>query len=142
MSCGEAFDQLPLKNGDTGFLIFSQRSLDDWLVQGGNVEVKSTRMNSLSDAVFYPGLYPFDNPVPVSNNDNLFINNGKMSIELFPSGKLRITGATSDFLSLMKDTLESLISAKIITGIGPQPFLATTIVEFQNIKIKLEELIP
>ena len=48
-SGGKAFVQLPLKKGDTGFLIFSQRSLDDWLVQGGNVEIKSTRMNSKSD---------------------------------------------------------------------------------------------
>ncbi len=141
-SGGKAFVQLPLKKGDTGFLIFSQRSLDDWLVTGGNVQVKSTRMNSLSDAVFYPGLYPFDDPVPVANNDNLFINNDKMSIELFPDGKLKISGSTSDFLSLMNDTLQGLINAKVITGIGPQPFLATTILEFQAIKTKLEEMIP
>lgn len=138
---GNAYLQLPIKEGDTGLIAFSQRSMDDWLVSGGNVLPRSTRMNSESDAIFFPGLYPFNNVVD-ENADNVVLKNNSMSIELYPDGKIKISGATSDFLSLMNDTLASLISAKVITGIGPQPFLLTTIAEFQGIKTKLEKMIP
>jgi len=138
---GEAYLQLPIKRGDTGLLAFSQRSMDEWLIEGGNKAPKSVRMNDKSDAIFIPGLYPFNNTVS-ENNDNVVLKNGNMSIELYPNGKIKIEGATQDFLSLMNDTLSSLISAKVITGIGPMPFLATTVAEFTLIQQKLSTLIP
>lgn len=56
---------LPIAAGDTVLLIFSQRSLDLWLSQGGQTRAGDTRMHAMSDAMAIPGLFPF-NGVPTS----------------------------------------------------------------------------
>jgi hypothetical protein len=42
--------------GDTGLLVFSDRSLDRWLSLGGEVDPEDPRRHALSDACFVPGL--------------------------------------------------------------------------------------
>lgn len=54
---------LPVAVGDTGLLIFSDRSLDVWLATGGIVDPGDDRRHALSDAVFVPGLRPFSSPL-------------------------------------------------------------------------------
>jgi len=138
---GNAYLHLPIKKGDTGSIEFSQRSLDEWLVSGGNVTPKSTRLNSMSDATFTPGLYPFNNQTS-EDPDNVVLKNGSMSLELYPDGKIKISGASQDFLSLMSDFIQTMIDAKVVTQLGPQPFIATTLVDLTLLKTKLGQLIP
>jgi hypothetical protein len=52
----------PLNPGDTGLLVFSDRSLDTWQDQGGEVSPTDLRRHHLSDAVFFPGLHPNNKP--------------------------------------------------------------------------------
>jgi hypothetical protein len=49
----------PVAVGDTVLLVFSERSLDLWLVQGGEVDPLDDRRHHLSDAVAIPGLRDF-----------------------------------------------------------------------------------
>lgn len=47
---------LPVQEGDTGLLIFSEASLDVWLATGGVVDPLDDRRMNLSDAIFIPGV--------------------------------------------------------------------------------------
>jgi hypothetical protein len=48
----------PIAAGDPVLLIFSQRSLDDWLDFGGEVVLTDTRLHNINDAIAIPGLFP------------------------------------------------------------------------------------
>ena len=60
---GEGHLRFPVNKGDTGQIIFNERSIDGWKVSGGNIDPQDPRKHSLSDAVFYPGLNPANNPI-------------------------------------------------------------------------------
>ena len=50
----------PLAVGDTGLLVFVDRSMDEWLATGAEeTEPADTRRHDLTDAVFIPGLRSF-----------------------------------------------------------------------------------
>ncbi len=46
--------------GDTVLLLASDRSIDLWLAQGGEVDPKDPRRHALSDGIAIPGLLPFN----------------------------------------------------------------------------------
>jgi hypothetical protein len=52
----------PIEKGDTGLLIFCDRSIDAWLARGGHTAPTDARRHHLSDAVFVPGLHPSNAP--------------------------------------------------------------------------------
>lgn len=53
----------PLAKGDTVLLVFSSRSIDTYLSQGGVVDPRDDRRHSLSDAVAIPGLRTYKSPI-------------------------------------------------------------------------------
>lgn len=55
-------ETFPLVPGDTGTLFFSESSLDTWIQNGGQVDPKDIRRQSLSDGLFLPGLKPNSKP--------------------------------------------------------------------------------
>lgn len=116
-SAGSAGIQLPIKSGDTGFLIFCERSLDNWLVNGGVVNPDDFRKFDYSDGVFVPGLYPYNNEPPVSSNYASFYND-KMVISLDKDGKLSITGSTGELMTIISTVLQTLIGSTVITPPG------------------------
>jgi len=52
----------PLKAGHTGMLVFQERSMDEWVMQGADntatVASKDRRMHDYNDCVFVPGVAP------------------------------------------------------------------------------------
>ena len=48
----------PVRAGDTVMLVFSDRSIDSWLAQGGEATPEDERRHHLSDAIAIPGLHP------------------------------------------------------------------------------------
>lgn len=57
MGGGGARLTLPLERGDTGLVLFCDRSLDEWQANAtGQVVARDKRTHHLSDAVFAPGL--------------------------------------------------------------------------------------
>jgi len=52
----------PLKAGHTGMLVFQERSMDEWVMQGADnvaaVTAKDRRMHDYNDCVFVPGVAP------------------------------------------------------------------------------------
>lgn len=56
----------PIGPGDTGLLVFADRSLDRWKTTGVAGDPGAARAHSLSDGVFLPGLHPNTAPITPS----------------------------------------------------------------------------
>ncbi len=111
---GTAFISLPLKVGDTVLVIVSERSIDLWKTKGKAVDPLDPRKFHLSDAVAYPGVYPFtDPPVGVSATD-IVIKNANSKISIKSNGKYLFEGVNVELMDVLVNvttTLESLINA-------------------------------
>ena len=80
--------KLPLKRGDSGVILFSERSLERWIASGGGeVDPEDTRKFHLSDGMFIPGLYPKGQTLRgKGSSDDLELINGTTSIMVKPDG--------------------------------------------------------
>lgn len=63
----------PIEEGDHVLIIFSERSIDTWLTNGGLQNPFDVRKFSLSDAFALPMMYPQTDVIPDFNADNLEI---------------------------------------------------------------------
>ena len=52
---GQAGIVFPVNAGDSVLLLFSQRSLDEWLDEGGEIKVNDSRLHNLNDCIAIPG---------------------------------------------------------------------------------------
>lgn len=77
---------LPIKAGDGVLLIFSERSIDDW-VKGG--ENDDQRRHDLTDAIAIPGCYA--GGVPANASGELMLFSGGTSMTIAP-GKITVIG--------------------------------------------------
>jgi hypothetical protein len=67
---------LDLAAGDTGIIIWSERSIANWLTLGGQADPDDTRKFDLSDAMFIPGINPLVGVlVPPLETGSLIIRN-------------------------------------------------------------------
>lgn len=138
---GQAFIHLPIKIGDLGMVVICTRSIDNWLSGNGEpTDTNDARHHDLSDAVFIPGVRPFKKALTITNKDNLIVKNKNLNIELYPDGKISISGASEEFLSIVDELLDELIAAKVMTMMGAQPFTADTITKLTAVKTKLATL--
>lgn len=118
--------KLPIAVGDCGHLIINDRSLDAWKVQGGTVDPNDPRRNALSDAVFYPGLYPNNAQLP-GNPTDMILHNQQAEIYLQAGGKFKVTNGQNELFDILANAL-------VLTGIGPQPFIAATVTQINSLK--------
>ena len=141
----------PLTKGDTGAVMIHQRSLDNWLVAGGTVNPDDPRKFHLSDAAFYPGLYPFSDPAKVDDT-RLLIRNDIGELLIGPDGKFQLTNGTEELLDLVvqhmdktKTGFETLSTTTTNTIFGPLQLndfatFATIATDIGTIKTKTETL--
>lgn len=141
-SGGSAYITLPLKKGDIGIALFSERSLDKYLSsQGGVVSPEDPRTHDISDAFFIPGAKPFPQALTNVSGSDIIIQNETLRIEIAPEGKLSITGAGGqELLTILDDLLTHLLTAKVLTALGEQPFVAATIAELLQDQLNLQEI--
>lgn len=138
---GGASMTFPLKKGDSVFLVFSMRSLDVWKSKGGVVDPQDPRRFNVTDAIAIPGVYPGNNPAPRASSSNLRIEIGDAEIEMQPGAKFKIGKIGGDeFLDLMSQFIQLMIQSKVITAIGPQPFIASTVQDLVALKAKLDAI--
>ena len=116
---GKSFIHLPLKVGDFGIIVFSERSIDTWLSgEGDSVSPEDPRHHDLSDAIFIPGVLPFKKALAISNPDNMLLKNDKMTIEIDPSGKIKIEGSSQELLTVLDSFMTNVIGATVIVTSG------------------------
>jgi len=136
---GDTFIHFPLQKDDLGIIVICDRSLDRWLSGAGNsVDPADTRTHDLNDAIFIPGLRPFSGAVSVDNKNDLFIKHGNMKLQLSSAGKMKASNQTDEILLIIKDLMTELINALVFTGIGPQPFISSTVTNITAIRARLE----
>jgi hypothetical protein len=98
---------LPLKKGDKVELIFSDRSLENWLSNGKAGAPPSKRAHHISDATAYPGLYPFSDAAKVHNGKDLILKNGQVEMRMKPNGKLQVLNSTNELVKLLVDYMKA-----------------------------------
>lgn len=83
----------PLVKGDGVLLLFAERSLDEWLSEGGLATPQYRRKFDLSDAVAIPGLYSFKGNGPIQGNDDVQVRYKGASIRIKPDGEIVLSGS-------------------------------------------------
>lgn len=75
---GDTYISLPIKVGDTGIAVFSQRDISNWKKIGGEVPLQSYRMCDYNDAFFLPYVGS-ENKAIENYNENFIeiVKNGK-----------------------------------------------------------------
>lgn len=87
----EFYVYIPVKEGDTGLLIFNETSIDQWRDKGSLSNPCDTGRHTLTSAVFIPGLFSSANALPDATGSSLKIGQqGKGFIEVKPSGQVNI----------------------------------------------------
>lgn len=131
------FIQVPMSVGDTGMIVFAERSIDQWLVAGGFSDPNDIRKHDISDAMFYPGLNPFSGQV-TGDPANITIHNKTSDIIVKPDGKFQIKNPSNELFDLLVQTVQAIIDARINTIYGPQQVI--NFADFMVLKTKLETL--
>lgn len=101
--------QWPLNEGDTVLIIFTQRSLDEWLSSGGEVINRDPRQFSLSDAIAIPGLNSFAESNSNVDNENFFIEMGLSKLKISPSGTICFEGASEELMALIDELINLVL---------------------------------
>ena len=151
---GDGHLRLPIKAGQTGQIIFNERSIDGWLVSGGNIDPQDPRKHALIDAVFYPGLNP-NNKVMESSaaQTSVELKLKDAYIEILESGKFKISNGTEELFDLIVTILEKIIEEMTEQGENdttntifgaqqPNNFAKYTLlkVQYNLLKVKMESL--
>jgi hypothetical protein len=114
--CGTAWITLPLKAGDLGKLVFTDRSLSNWSAsnKGEVVDPKSLSMHNFDGATFEPGLYPASAAVPSPDPDNIVIHcDGKVMLGekgLADTNLVALANATKTELSALQSSLNNFVT--------------------------------
>lgn len=130
----------PIKPGDTGLALFSQRSIDAWL-DGKTTIPNNIRLHDMSDALFLPGLRPLSyTSIPT---DGMKIESGDLVISLKSNGKISINNGSFELVSLVKELVQILTRTTTVPFIQhspstPTPELLITAAEFAALMTKLE----
>jgi hypothetical protein len=91
--CKDGSMTFPLSSGDGVLLVFSQRSLDEYLTTGNESVPSDSRLFDISDAIAIPGLFPYKQvPTPV-DNENFQISFKNQTIKIKTDGEVEIGGA-------------------------------------------------
>ena len=117
--CGGLAITMPINVGDTGLVVFAERSLDEWQVLG-SVEVPSeARTHSLSDGTFYPTMHN-DKNVISNYSDNLEIRteDGNSKITISKDGRIEIQKGNNKVLDILSQALGLLGNATVTIDSG------------------------
>lgn len=109
---------LPVSAGTEGLLHFSERSLDEWLIEGGTgVEASDPRRFDEQDGVFAPGHMSNDQALPAAARpgDALCIGtrDGSVRMEIRAGGVVTIF---ADEVRLGNDTAQALALAQLVAA--------------------------
>lgn len=141
---GQAIMHFPLKAGDTGLAICSERSVDLWKTFGGKVDPKDTRKHDYSDAFFLPGPAPKINPVAglssgkvtlqfnaltkleLSDDGTIEFTTAVTKLTLKPSGKFSVVNPLGEFVAAISQLFMDIGTANTATALGLEPLIMPT----------------
>lgn len=136
---GKAIFSLPVEVGDGCLLLYSQRSLDNWLSSGDISRPGAKWRFSETDGLAIVGLESFSNPIPAHPTD-VMIRFDKMEVRLQPGNKIAIGVGGVELLDLLDQTLSALLQSTTATMLGAQPLSKVLDGTFATIKTKLGQI--
>lgn len=126
----------PIEKGQTGILLFSERSLEVWLAKGGDAEPGDPRRFDITDGFFIPGLAPFNAPGPAEADGELLLKYGIAKLRL-RDGKVSIGNAQAELLDIVDRLLDKLMITTVSTAVGTYPLSTAVSGEILAIKVLL-----
>lgn len=87
---GNAQITYPVKAGDSCWIVFAERSIDEWLGKG-SADNHDPRQYDLTDAMCFVGLMPAQS----ISDKNIELLNGSTSVSITPEGQVNIIGNVS-----------------------------------------------
>lgn len=138
------FIYMPIKVGDVGMIMFCDRSIDNYLSsvpQEGEIKSvfhNSGRVHDLSDAWFIPGILPYSISIKGINDDDIVIKNESTQINIKPDGTITINNGTNELIETLSTLVDNLTNARVLTLMGPQPFIADTLTKLIEDKLKID----
>lgn len=81
---------IPIKLGASCLLIFAERSLENWLSTGGEVDAGDPRKSDLTDAIAIIGLNSFNINSLATNNEDVILQNDGSTIIIKPNGDIEV----------------------------------------------------
>lgn len=144
---GKGHLRFPVLAKMTGMIKFSERSMDKWLVSGGSVDPEDARKFSLSDATFWPGLTPNNDPIKsTAAQDSLELKLNGSYLEILNNGKFKIKGNSEELFDLLVNTLGKMID--LTTELGENdttntifgPMKPNNFSAYQQLKVAFTEL--
>lgn len=112
---GDHFISFPIKQGDYVLLVFSERSIDQWLEKGDKQDPVITTKHDLSDAIAIAGVYPKTKKLANAHADHIVIgHDGPASPRAyFKSGEIALGAENpSEFVALAQKVLTELQSIR------------------------------
>jgi hypothetical protein len=105
----------PLKRGDGCLVLFSERSLDEWLSLGKLCTPNDPRRFDLSDGMAIPGLFAFDKESAITDNDDFQIVYKDTNIRIKSNGDIEMGAINATLQSIVtgayKIALETYFAA-------------------------------
>lgn len=100
----------PVKEGDPCLVLFVERGMDNWYLDGGCQPAQGRRTHHLSDAVCIPGLRTAPQALGNYDADNITIrsDDGHAQFCMTPDGKFALTNGAEELLSIV-DELAALV---------------------------------
>lgn len=80
----------PINSGDLVLLLFSEKSLDNWVFSGDTSDTEKAKLHDLSDAIAIPGIISFNKSSIASNNEDLEIIHNSQKITIKSNGDIEL----------------------------------------------------
>lgn len=107
---GDSFIHMPLAVGNKVTLHFSDRSLENWLTAGKLHAPDDERKHHMSDAIAYPGGYPFSDVASIANGTDLIVKNKSIEMRLKKNGHLQVFNGSNELMKVLEEWISADIS--------------------------------
>lgn len=99
----------PLSKGDSVLLLFSERSLNNWINTGNDSNTELDKLHCLTDCIALPGIIPFSSTSKASNNEDVEISYKNQKITIKSNGDIEI--GTGTLLRLVTEAFVAIYNA-------------------------------
>jgi len=138
---GSAEVYMPISVGDDCLVLFSDRNIDNWFVDGVEEVPANSRTHDLSDGIAIVGIRSLTIPPATRNSGEAGIANDEVRVAL-NSNKANIENASKSLLGIMEGFLDLLKTITITDPIsGALPVSAASITDLENYKADFQALL-
>lgn len=139
---GGAWLQFPIAPGDNGLLVYMDRDMGTWFIQGGQAPPPTYRKHDVSDAVFFPALKPLSTTAPAIPSDRArLISAGGAEVAVTTAGLVSIRNLTTSLLTLMDGLITVMEGIMVQQGMSTLPLTAASIAALEAYKTILAGLL-